>query len=129
MVARTYVSKKSVQSQCSLSISGGKVCISFSSCPTPRRGRFRSNRHLKHISLTKDLHQVLKPPKTALGMPPISLTDASKITNSAVASKESSPVTTTFDVHCTAHCTVEDCNVKLANQDAKSVRYHTVQCA
>ena len=37
-----------------------KVCISFSSCSTPRRGLFRSSRHLKPISLAKGLYQVLK---------------------------------------------------------------------
>ena len=38
-----------------------KVCISFSSCSTPRRGLSISSRHLKPLSLAKDLHQVLKP--------------------------------------------------------------------
>ena len=40
-----------------------KVCISFSSCSTPRRGLSRSSRYLKPISLAKDLHQALKPKK------------------------------------------------------------------
>ena len=40
-----------------------KVCISFSSCSTPRRGLTRSSRHLKPISLAKGLYQVLKPKK------------------------------------------------------------------
>ena len=40
-----------------------KVCISFPSCSTPKRGLTRSNRYLKPISLAKDLYQVLKPTK------------------------------------------------------------------
>ena len=40
-----------------------KVGISFSSCSAPRRGLSRSSRHLKSISLAKDLHQALKPKK------------------------------------------------------------------
>ena len=104
-----------------------KVCISFSSCSTPRRGLSRSNRHLKFTSFAKDLHQVLKPEKMALGMPLTSLNAASNITHSAIASQDSSRMTTTFNAHCTGHCTVEDFNVNFANHDAKSVRYRTVR--
>ena len=104
-----------------------KVCISFSSCSTPSRGLSRSNRHLKFTSFAKDLHQVLKPEKMALGMPLTSLNAASNITHSAIASQDSSRMTTTFNAHCTGHCTVEDFNVNFANHDAKSVRYRTVR--
>ena len=40
-----------------------KVGISSSSCSAPRRGLSRSSRHVKPISLAKDLHQALKPKK------------------------------------------------------------------
>ena len=106
-----------------------KVCIPFSSCSTPRKGLSRSSRHLKPIFLAKDLHQVLKPKKLALGMPPKSLNAASNITQSTIAFQDSSRMTTTFNAHCTGHCTVEDFNVNFANHDAKSVRYRTVLCA
>ena len=36
----------------------------FSLCSMPRRGLSRSSRHLKNISLAKDLRQVLKPKNT-----------------------------------------------------------------
>ena len=39
----------------------GKTLLFFSLCWTPRKGLYRSSRHLKPISLAKDLHQVLKP--------------------------------------------------------------------
>ena len=39
------------------------ICISFSSCSTPGKGLYSSSRHLKPMSLTKDLHQVLNPKK------------------------------------------------------------------
>ena len=38
----------------------------FSSCSMPRKGLFRSSRHLKPISLAKDVHQVLKPKKIGI---------------------------------------------------------------
>ena len=67
----------------------------------------------------------------ALGRSPISLNDASNITHSAIATQDSSWVTTTFNALCTAHCsyTVQDFNVNFANHDGKSVRYRTVLCA
>ena len=78
------------------------------------------------MSLAKDLYQVLKPKKLALGMPVTSLNAASNITHSAIASQDSSRVTTTFHAHCTVHCAVGDFNVIFAkNHDAKSVRYRT----
>ena len=38
-----------------------KTLLFFASCSMPRRGLSRSSRHLKPISLAKDLHQVMKP--------------------------------------------------------------------
>ena len=109
MIARIYVSKKSVQCFCKR---GGKVCVSFSSCSTPGKGLYSSSRHLKPISVAKDLHQVLKPEKKlALGMPPTSLSAASNITHSAIAEQDSSQVTTTFNADCTVHCAVGDFNI------------------
>ena len=40
-----------------------KTFLFFSLCSMPRKGLSRSSRHLKPISLAKDLHQVLKPKK------------------------------------------------------------------
>ena len=77
-----------------------KVCISFSSCSMPRRGLSSSSRHLKPTSLAKDLHQALKPKKMALEMPLTSLSAASNITHSAIASQNFSRVTTTFNAPC-----------------------------
>ena len=62
-----------------------------------------------------------------LGRSPISLNAVSNITHSAIASQDSSRVTTTFNAHCTVHSTVEDFNVNFANHDAKSVRYRIVR--
>ena len=67
--------------------------------------------------------------KLALGMPLTSLTATSNITHSAIASQDSSRVTTTFNAHCTGHCTIEDFNVNFAYLKSKSVRYRTVLCA
>ena len=97
-----------------------KVCISFPSCSTPRRGLTRSNRHLKPIFLAKDLYQVLKPTKLALGMLPTPLNAVSNITHSAIASQDSSRVTTTFKAHCTGHCTVEDFNENFCESRGKN---------
>ena len=102
-----------------------KTLLFFSLCWTPRKGLYRSSRHLKPIFLAKNLHQVLKPKKMALGRSPMSLNAASNITHSAIASQDSSRVTTTFNVQCTVHCTVKDFNANFANHDAKSVRYRT----
>ena len=82
-----------------------KTLLFFSTCSMPRKGLYRSSRHLKPVSLAKDSHQVLKPKKMALGIPLTSLNAMSSITHSAIASQDSSRVTTTFNAHCTAHCT------------------------
>ena len=103
-----------------------KISLFFTSCSTPEKRLYNSSQHSKPISFAKDLHRVLKPKKLALGMPPTSLNAASNITHSAITSKDSSRVTTTFSVHCTVHCVVGDFNVNFANHDAKSVRYRTV---
>ena len=105
----------------------GKVCISFSLCLMPWKGLSRSSRPLKPISLAKDLHQVLKPKNMALRMPPTLLNSASNITYSAIASQDSSRVTTTFNInaHCTVHCAVGDFNVIFAIITTQS-RYDTV---
>ena len=67
--------------------------------------------------------------KLPLGRSPISLNAVWNITHSAIASQDSSRVTTTFNAHCTIHCTVEEFNINFVNHDTKSVRYSTVLCA
>ena len=62
-------------------------------------------------------------------MPLTPLNAASNITRSAIAPQDSSRVTTTFNAHCTLHCTVGDFNVNFVNHDAKLVQYRTVMCA
>ena len=42
-----------------------KTLLFFSFCWTPRKGLYRSSRHLKPISLAENLHQVLKPKQIA----------------------------------------------------------------
>ena len=42
-----------------------KTLLFFSLCWTPRKGLYRSSRHLKPISLARDLNQMLKPKKSA----------------------------------------------------------------
>ena len=108
---------------------GEKTLLFFSWCWMPRKGLYRSSRHLKPISFAKNLHQVLKPKEMALGRSPILLNAASNITHSTIAPQDSSRVPTTFNAHCTVHYTVEDFNVNFANHDAKSVRYCPVLCA
>ena len=61
-------------------------------------------------------------------MPLTSLNAASNITHSAIASQGSSRLPTTFNAHCTGHCTLEDFNVNFANLDSKSVRFRTAPC-
>ena len=106
-----------------------KVCISFSSCPRPGKGLFSSSRHLKPISLAKDLRQVLKPEKVVLGMLPTSLNAASNITHSAIV------FTSDDDIQCAlyssiVHCEVEDFNVKFCESRAtQSPCYAVPYCA
>ena len=106
-----------------------KTFLLLSSCSMPRRGLSRSSRHLKPISLAKDVHQVLKPKILALGIAPTSLNAASNITHSAIASQDSSGVTTTCSAHCTVHCAARDFNVKICELRCKvgTIPYRTVR--
>ena len=61
----------------------------------------------------------------ALGRSLISLNAVSNITHSAIASQDSSRVTTTFKAHCIVHCTVQYFNENSANNATQS-RYDTV---
>ena len=110
-----------------------KTLLFFSSCWTPGKGLYISSRHFQPISLAKGLHQVLKPKekKKAFVRPPTSLNAASNITHSAIASQDSSRVTTTFNAHYTEHCVVEDFYVNFATQSRyESVPYcvHDITC-
>ena len=107
----------------------GKTLLFFSLCWTPRKGLYRSNRHLKPLSVAKKFTSSAKPKNLALGRSLISLNAVSNITHSTIASQDSSRMTTTFTAHRTVLCTVEDFNVNFANHDAKSIRYCTVLCA
>ena len=84
-----------------------KTFLFFSSCSTPRKGICRSSRHLKPIYPSPNIYiKCWNRKKLALGMAPSSLNAASKITRSVIAAQYSSPVTTTFNVHCTLVCGV-----------------------
>ena len=100
-----------------------KTLLSFSSCFTTRKGLYRQGRHLKPISLGQDLHQLTKQkntrqrplaffcitPRRVSLIPPLSIN---------ILYEYSSGHSLTFNAHCTAHCTVENFNVKFPNPDA-----------
>ena len=62
-------------------------------------------------------------------MPPTSLNAASNTTHSAIASQDSSRVTTTFSAHCTVHSAARNFNVKFCESRCKvgTIPYRTVR--
>ena len=109
----------------------GKVGISFSSCSAPRRGLYRSSRHLKPMSLAEDLHQALRPKKFGTW-------DATDIGKRRVKhhpfrhcrSQDSSRVTTIRPSMRIVRDTVESrISTKILRLSNKPVRYRTVRCS
>ena len=132
MVARIDISKKSVRQKCLFSKIGGKKLCSFS----PHVGR-PEEASIDQVAI-KGLYP---PPKIyikrlirkilALGMPPISLNTASNITHTAIASGNSSRVTTTSSAYCTIHCAARDFNIKFCKSRCEigQIPYSIVVCA
>ena len=127
MVARIYVSKKSVQYKCVFfSKSEGKnfalfrIMFNAQKRPLQIKSAFET-----YINCQRFTSRAETEKKLALDRTQVSHNVASNITNSAIAFQDSSWLTTTFSAHCTVHCAVEDFNVIFAIITPQS-RFDTV---